>query len=122
MPCIVSLELKDKTETFENDIDTILSKEFSSNGLLLSNGEMQRLAISRIYFRNSSIIFLDEASSALSENGSESYYKLLQNNDLKTIIYITHRKEELEFADVIIQLQNGKINRIISRSNKRKRV
>lgn len=54
-----------------SDLDTYISKVFSDDGIELSGGEKQRLALARIFFKNNGVIVLDEPTAmldALSEN------------------------------------------------------
>lgn len=79
-------------------------------GMLLSGGERQRILIARAMLKNSPILLLDEAMSALdAENEKivqDAINALMRN---KTVIAITHKLNTLERMDKIIVLQHGKI-------------
>lgn len=81
-------------------------------GLMISGGEKQRLAISRVLLKNSPIIFFDEATSALD---TETEKVLLQNvhsiiKDQKlTSVFIAHRLRTVADTDKIIVLRNGSV-------------
>ena len=73
----------------------------------LSEGQSQRIAIARALMKDGGILILDEATSALDEKTETA---LLQNlareyKGKKTIIFISHRKKVVEFADQIITLK-----------------
>ena len=92
--------------------DTELTREFSEEGINLSGGESQKIAISRVFLKNEdrAISILDEPSSALDP---VSEYKLNKNlidhaqND--TVIFISHRLSTTRMADRIYLFEKGSI-------------
>ena len=98
--------LEDFYEKLENGLDT----ELGEKGIRMSGGERQRVALARLFFDESKIIILDEATSAM-DNITEK--KVMENvlkrlND-KTLIVIAHRLETIKDVDMIYVLQNGMI-------------
>ncbi len=89
--------------------DTYLFKLFDENGVELSGGEQQKLAIARAYFKdNTFITVLDEPTSALDPRAEYLLYK--QFNGLigdKTAFYISHRLSSAKFCDKIIVIDSG---------------
>jgi ATP-binding cassette subfamily B protein len=87
-----------------------ITKEFDDDGINLSGGESQKLAITRGLYKDCSIIILDEPSSALDPI---SEYKI--NNTMlnissdKTVIIISHRLSTTKMVDKIYMLENGSI-------------
>lgn len=81
-------------------------------GLMISGGEKQRLAISRVLLKNSPIIFFDEATSALD---TETERDLLQNihsiirEQKSTSVFIAHRLRTVAETDKIIVLKDGQV-------------
>lgn len=100
----------EKLDTLEKGIDTPLTREFSKDGINLSGGEEQKIAIARIFARECACVILDEPSSALDPI---SEYKLNQTmltlSGHKTVIFISHRLSTTCMADRIIMLENGEI-------------
>lgn len=100
----------EKLKTLKKGIDTPLTREFSEDGVNLSGGEEQKIAIARIFAKNCSCVILDEPSSALDPI---SEYKLNQTmmtlSEHKTVIFISHRLSTTCMADRIIMLENGEI-------------
>ena len=100
----------DKLAKLQKGIDTPLTREFSEEGINLSGGEEQKIAIARIFAKKCSCVILDEPSSALDPI---SEYKLNQTmltlSEHKTVIFISHRLSTTCMADRIIMLENGEI-------------
>jgi ABC-type multidrug transport system fused ATPase/permease subunit len=108
--CIEKSGLKIKIESFEKGIDTKLRKIFDNNGVDLSGGETQKLALARALFKGSPFLLLDEPSSALdafAENDLISRFKEASKG--KTIIYVSHRLSVAKYADKVIFINGGVI-------------
>lgn len=81
--------------------DTILG----TNGVQISGGEVQRLAIARALYTSPSFIVFDEATSSLDRDSQEKIMETLRSLAGKaTILVIAHRLETLESADRVIDL------------------
>ncbi len=74
------------------------------NGLGLSEGQTQRLAIARAVYADSPIILLDEATSALDEETEAEILRKIKKLKTKTCIIITHRPKALEICDKRLQI------------------
>lgn len=97
-------------EKAEKGIHTIVTKEFDTNGIVLSGGEKQKLALARLYAMNAEFLILDEPSSALdplAEN--EIYQKMFEISKDKTLIFVSHRLSTTLYADQILVFENGEI-------------
>lgn len=94
---------------FENGIDS----NVGSNGDKLSGGQRQLVFILRSIIQNKKIFVLDEPTSSLDENHKNMLFRLLNTQNDKTIIVITHDKEILQFFDTILLLEHNKIKKII---------
>lgn len=96
---------KDK---FPNGLDTILSREF--NGIDLSGGQWQRLAIARGFYRSHDLIILDEPTAAIDPiEETRVYKKFSEISKGKTAIIVTHRIGSSKIADRIVVMDQGKI-------------
>ncbi len=104
--------LSDSCAEFAYELEGGLDFMLNEDGVGVSQGQAQRLAIARALLGNGRVLLMDESTSALD---SESEKLLLQNlsdrNDL-TILFITHREAVLEKCDRIITIENGKIDEI----------
>ena len=95
------VDLFDKINSLEKGLDT----EISEMGLSLSGGQRQRIVLARSIYHNKDILVLDEVTSALDLQTTESIIKLLQKiKKNKTIIISTHNKNILNYCDKIIDL------------------
>jgi ATP-binding cassette subfamily B protein len=94
--------------SFPNGIDTMLSREF--DGVDLSGGEWQRVAIARGLYRNHDVIALDEPTAAIDPlEESRVYRRFAEISRDKTAIIVTHRLGSVKIADRVIVMDSGKI-------------
>lgn len=102
--------LYDRIQNLPLKLATQLTNEFDDDGVNLSGGESQKLAISRVFYRHTSLMILDEPSSALDPIAEyQLNHAMLEATKDKTVIFISHRLSTTRFADRIIMLENGKI-------------
>ena len=100
----------DKLDTLEKGIDTMVTKEFDENGMGLSGGEAQKIAIARVFARRPDIVILDEPSSALDPIAEYNMYKnMLDASENETVIFISHRLSATRDADRIYMFENGTV-------------
>lgn len=79
-------------------------------GVMLSGGQWQRLALARDFYRDASIIVLDEPTSAIDALAEARIFnRLFDKQNDKTIITVSHRMTTVEKADMILVLQNGQL-------------
>lgn len=81
------------------------------NGASLSGGEKQRISVARAILQQSSVILVDEGTSALDKESAEIIETALASFKDKIVISVTHKLEEksLRLYDEIIALKNGKV-------------
>ena len=92
------------------DLELKVGKEYFENGIELSGGAWQRMALCRCIACDADIIFLDEFVSALDPVAEENAYKLLDSLfEEKTVVAVTHRIGILSKMDRVVYLENGKI-------------
>jgi ATP-binding cassette subfamily B protein len=100
----------DKIAGLEKGVNTALSREFDSNGILLSGGEEQKIAIARAFVHNKDILILDEPSSALDPLAEyEINQKMQELAGDKTVIFISHRLSTVRMADMIYMIDKGAV-------------
>ena len=87
-----------------------LNTEIGEKGTCLSGGEKQRLALARLWFEDSELVILDEATSAMDNLTEENVMKsVMQKMKDKTVIAIAHRLNSIAGFDRIILFREGKI-------------
>ena len=104
MEALRAAQCMDIIEKFPQGVHTMIG----SQGVYLSGGETQRIAVARALLKNSPIIILDEATASLDVENETAIQKalsqLIQN---KTVLIITHRMRTVSSADQIIVLKDG---------------
>ena len=95
---------------FVEKLATGLDTQIGEKGTCLSGGEKQRLALARLWFDDSELVILDEATSAMDNLTEESVMKaVMQQLNGKTVIAIAHRLNSIAGFDRIILFKDGKI-------------
>lgn len=91
-------------------IETPLTTEFEKDGIDLSGGESQKVAIARTLYRSHELIIMDEPSSALDPASEYQLNReLKQLAEDKTVIFISHRLAAAKDADCIYMMKEGSI-------------
>src|SRR5699024_6384920 len=102
--------LYDKVRTLPNGINSILTKEFSDEGVTLSGGETQKLMVARIFASDAPIIILDEVTSNMDAVSEYNLFREIEEYvENKTIIYISHKLSTTKMADTIYLLSKGEL-------------
>ncbi len=100
--------LREKVASFDKGADAFITDRMADDGIYLSGGEEQLLALARALYKNAPILILDEPTSALSpQNEFLLYQKFHRISEDKTVIYISHRMASCRLADRIFVLDNG---------------
>ncbi len=91
-------------------LDTPLYKDFDEEGVNVSGGEAQKIALARALYKDAPFIILDEPTAALDPVAeAEIYGKFDEIVGDKTAIYISHRLSSCRFCDKIAVFEQGKI-------------
>lgn len=108
-----ALKLAGFDKELPNGADTILLKEFDENGLMLSGGQQQKLAIARVFYKQCPYIILDEPSANLDPVSEYELNKAISDGcKERTVIFISHRLSTTRHADRIVMLENGRVAEI----------
>lgn len=100
----------DRLATMEKGLDTMLYKDLSEDGVEVSGGEAQKIAIARALYKDAPFIILDEPTAALDPIAeAEIYSKFNDISGDKTAIYISHRLSSCKFCDEIAVFQDGAV-------------
>lgn len=98
----------DYIEKLPDGYNTPLMRYFESNGLELSIGQWQKLAIARAFYADSDIIILDEPTASLDPMAEQEIFNQfdqLRNN--KTTVFVSHRLSSATIADQILVIEDG---------------
>ncbi len=107
---LIKATFQDKLESLEKGINTELTKEFFDDGVNLSGGESQKVAVARIFAYPYDLIIMDEPSSALDPMAEyELNHTILEYAKDKTVIFISHRLSTTRMADRILMFDSGKL-------------
>jgi len=105
-----TIELTDTIEKLPNGIDTYLGK-IKENGVDISGGEWQRVAISRALVSCAPIYILDEPTAALDPVAESNIYEMFGRVSTgKSTIFITHRLGAAKLADEILVIDDGRVS------------
>ena len=100
----------DKISTLPKGGDTVLTREFESDGAGLSGGENQKVSVARLFAKDFQFAVLDEPSSALDPIAEYKMYESLINvTKGKTVLYISHRLSSAVLSDKIIVIGKGEV-------------
>jgi len=107
---MAKLGLEEVLDKIGGDFDTMVSREFTEDGAVLSGGEAQRIAIARLFTGPFGLLLLDEPSSALDPLAEYNLMKLiLDKANTATTIMVAHRLSTVRDFDVIYHIENGKV-------------
>lgn len=105
-----SAGLGQKIDALEHGVSTELLKVLYDDGIDLSGGERQKLALARALYKDASIVVLDEPTAALD---ALAEYQLYQKFDGmiggKTAVYISHRLSSTRFCDRVAMFAKGEL-------------
>ena len=110
MNALRAASFEEKLMQLPNGIQSQLTTEFYKEGIALSGGESQKIAIARVFARPFELIIMDEPSSALDPIAEyELNQSILKNAEGKTVIFISHRLSTTKMADKIYMFDEGEI-------------
>ena len=90
--------------------ETMLGRSFDEDGQDISAGQWQRLASARAYFREASVLVLDEPTAALDAKAEVEVYRRFRDmSQGKSVLLISHRLGSARLADRIVFLEGGRI-------------
>ena len=110
LDCLERVGFGERLASLPNGLDTCLYKEVDDNGVNISGGEAQKIAIARALYKDAPFIILDEPTAALDPIAEAEIYSKF--NDIagdKTAIYISHRLSSCKFCDEIAVFHEGAV-------------
>ncbi len=108
--CLIGAGFSERLKELKYGIDSYLYKDYDEDGLEISGGEEQKIAIARAVYKEAPFILLDEPTAALDPL---SEYEIYTNFDkiigTKTAIYISHRLSSCRFCEKIAVFHKGEL-------------
>lgn len=102
--------VEDTVQKLPEKLDTLLFRNYHADGVDLSGGEKQKLAIARMLHKDTAVMVLDEPTAALDPRSElEIYEQVHRMAKEKTILYISHRMSSCHFSDRILVMEDGRI-------------
>ena len=107
---LVDAGFGDRLAELPDGLETMLYKDFGENGVEVSGGEAQKIAIARALYKDAPFIILDEPTASLDPIAeAEIYAKFNDISGDKTAIYISHRLSSCKFCDEIAVFHEGAV-------------
>ncbi len=108
--CLKDAGFGDRLAEMPEGLDTYLYRDFGREGVNVSGGEAQKIAIARALYKDAPFIILDEPTAALDPIAeAEIYEKFDAIAGDKTAIYISHRLSSCKFCDEIVVFDGGRV-------------
>ncbi len=108
--CLEKAGFYDRLQRMKKGLETSIYKDLDEEGVEISGGEAQKIALARALYKNAPFIILDEPTAALDPVAEyEVYSKFNEIVQDKTAIYISHRLSSCRFCDVIAVFDDGQI-------------
>ncbi len=99
-------------QSFINLLPEGINTRVGENGIYLSGGQKQKIAIARCLIRNAEIIILDEATSALDVQSESNLNDIIKNFiNKKTLLVVTHKFENIKNSNIIFLMEEGSIKK-----------
>ena len=103
--------MREKIDALPDGISSRFGKEYDENGIEMSGGQGQKIAIARALYKKAGMVILDEPASALDPIAeAEIYEKFNRLVEDKTAIYISHRMSSSVFCDKILIIDGGTVS------------
>ncbi|MCM1122656.1 MAG: ABC transporter ATP-binding protein/permease [Eubacterium sp.] len=108
--CLKDADFGECLDSMEKGLDTYLYKDYNDDGIEISGGEAQKIAIARAIYKEAPFILLDEPTAALDPLAE---YEIYSNFDkitgTKTAVYISHRLSSCRFCEKIAVFHEGEL-------------
>ncbi|MBO5253171.1 MAG: ABC transporter ATP-binding protein [Clostridia bacterium] len=110
LDCLDKAGFSERLKTLPNGLKTMLNKDFDEQGVQVSGGEAQKIALARALYKDAPFVILDEPTAALDPIAEmEVYTKFDEICGDKTAVYISHRLSSCRFCDQIAVFDEGSI-------------
>ncbi|MCI8789338.1 MAG: ABC transporter ATP-binding protein [Lachnospiraceae bacterium] len=108
--CLIQAGFGDKLAQLEKGIDTVLGRDYENDGVDLSGGEEQKVALARALYKDAPFMVLDEPTAALDPLAEAAVYENFQRIVVdKTAVFISHRLSSCRFCDDVAVFHKGRL-------------
>lgn len=108
--CLRQVGVDGTVKKLPRQLDTLLFGYYHEEGVDLSGGEKQKLAIARMLHKDSALMILDEPTAALDPRAElEIYEQVHRLAGERAVLYISHRMSSCHFSDIILVLEEGRV-------------
>ena len=98
----------DKVMTLKDGINSMMTREFDNDGVVLSGGESQKIAVARTFIKYAPMKIFDEPSSALDPIAEYDLFNNIMKEGVEhTMLFISHRLSSVKNCDKVFMLQKG---------------
>lgn len=108
--CLIQAGFEERLKTLPDGIQSVIGRDYENDGIDLSGGEAQKIALARALYKDAPFMVLDEPTAALDPMAEaavyESFQRLVRN---KTAVFISHRLSSCRFCDDIIVFHKGSL-------------
>lgn len=102
--------IAERVKEMPRGLETVLNKDFKSDGVEISKGEAQKIAIARAIYKDAPFMILDEPTSSLDPKAEREIYSHFNNLMWqKNIIFVSHRLSACRFCDRVLVVEDGQI-------------
>ena len=110
LSCLNIAGMKERVSSLPDGLKSVIYKDFDENGIEISGGEAQKIAIARALYKDAPFVILDEPTASLDPIAEYEIYSRF--NDMvenKTAVYISHRLSSCRFCDKIAVFHEGEM-------------
>ena len=108
--CLENANIKERVERLPNKENTYLYQDLKKDGVEISGGEAQKLALARALYKDAPVVVLDEPTAALDPIAENEIYSRFNSFvQSKTAIYISHRLSSCVFCDTIAVFDHARL-------------
>ena len=108
--CLSSAGFSERMRTMTDGLDTMLYQTYDDNGIQVSGGEAQKIALARALYKDAPFVILDEPTAALDPIAEyEVYSAFEQTIGGKTAVFISHRLSSCRFCHDIAVFDGGQM-------------
>ena len=106
--CLVQAGLGEKLKTYAKGVHTPMLRVLHNDGIVLSGGEKQKMALARALYKNAPLVVLDEPTAALDALAESELYERFDGFvQGRSAVYVSHRLSSTRFCDRIAMFEDG---------------